>query len=516
MKQKVTADKGFFSRLKSVFSNPEQCPEIALTEAVHLRKESAKVPLEKCMSGITLDYGGRTLSLVREQFVGDAHGGDGSAFLLLNPERFQTRISGFVRVSAGDHLIVGLEDDHQQAMLDLPASGAQRLFSIAHEGDVLIFKDLTGDPGTILTPIVEDELNITARRIANLREIYRIYGGPIQPLSSEQALEDLNKVNDLLEREPLRPRDVRGRPGGVVSLPKKMVPIIVGDLHAQIDNLLTLLTQNQFLEAMSQGKATMVILGDAVHSEMDGQMEEMESSLLMMDLILRLKLWFPQQVFYLRGNHDSFAEEIGKEGIPQGLLWARALREVRGDAYKKAMDRFYELLPFVVLSKSYVACHAAPPRGKVDMDMLINIHKYPGLIREVTCNRLSRPNRPAGYTKGDVKRFRRTLKLSGKAELFVGHTPLTRHDTLWSNVGGIEHHDVVFSGNIPWIGVYTSANGEMIPLRYRSESLLPILNGMSDVALYDELGPANTNPIGPVVPEKAPIKARGERFGDSK
>ena len=121
------------------------------------------------------------------------------------------------------------------------------------------------------------------------------------------------------------------------------------------------------------------------------------------------------------------------------------------------------------------------------MDMLVNIHRYPGLIREVTCNRLSRPNRPAGYTKGDVKRFRSTLKLGGKAELFVGHTPLTRHDTLWSNVGGIEHHDVVFSGNRPWIGVYTSANGEMIPLRYRAESLLPVINGMDDVELYDEL-----------------------------
>ncbi|MES9968509.1 MAG: CaiB/BaiF CoA-transferase family protein [Candidatus Thiodiazotropha sp.] len=30
------------------------------------------------------------------------------------------------------------------------------------------------------------------------------------------------------------------------------------------------------------------------------------------------------------------------------------------------------------------------------------------------------------------------------------------------------------------------------------------------------LGSVNTNPIGPVVPEKEPIKARGERFGDSK
>lgn len=276
-------------------------------------------------------------------------------------------------------------------------------------------------------------------------------------------------------------------PGGVVHLPKKMVPIIVGDLHAQVDNLLTLLTQNRFLEQMSEGKATMVILGDAVHSEMDGSMEDMETSLLIMDLILRLKLWYPQQVFYVRGNHDSFDEDIGKEGIPQGLLWAKALRDTRGEAYKQAMDRFYELLPFVVLSKTYVACHAAPPKAKVDMDMLVNIHKYPALIKEITCNRLNRPNRPAGYTKGDVKRFRNTLKLGGKAELFVGHTPLTRHDTIWSNVGGIEHHDVVFSGNIPWIGVYTSTDGEMIPLKYRAESLLPVINSMDDVELYDEL-----------------------------
>jgi len=487
MKTSVKGEKGFLNRLKSVFGNSADCQEISLTQSFHLQKESAKVPLASCVSGISLDCGGKTLSLIREQFVGEAHGGDGSAFLLLDPEKFNTGISGFIRVSAGDHLIVGREDEHQRAILGFPASVAARLFSIAHEGDALVFKDLTGNPGTNLAPIIEDKLNIAEERIANLREIFRIFGGPVQLLPPDQALQDLNRVNDILEREPSRPIDSRGMPGGVVSLPKKMVPIIVGDLHAQVDNLLTLLTQNQFLEAMSEGKATMVILGDAVHSEMDGCMEEMETSLLIMDLILRLKLWFPQQVFYVRGNHDSFSDEIGKSGIPQGLLWARALREVRGEAYKLAMDRFYELLPFVVLSKSYAACHAAPPRGKVDMDMLVNIHKYPGLIKEVTCNRLSRPNRPAGYTKGDVKRFRHTLKLSGKAELFVGHTPLTRHDTLWSNVGGIEHHDVVFSGNVPWIGVFTSTNGEMIPLRYRSESLLPIINAMKDVDLYDEL-----------------------------
>ena len=276
-------------------------------------------------------------------------------------------------------------------------------------------------------------------------------------------------------------------PGGIVKLPKKMIPIIIGDLHAQVDNLLTLLTQNKFLEMLGDGKAAMVFLGDAVHSEMDGHMSEMESSLLMMDLILRLKLWFPQQVFYVRGNHDSFSEEIGKSGIPQGLLWSETMLKIRGTDYKKAMERFYELLPYVALSKNYVACHAAPPRGKVTVDMLVNIHKYPGLIQEVTCNRLYRPNRLSGYTKGDVKRFRKALNLQGKAELFVGHTPLTRHDALWLNVGGIEHHNVVFSGNIPWIGVFTRVKNQMIPLRYRSESLLEVLNELDDVELYDEL-----------------------------
>ena len=487
MKPGKLADTGLFDRLKTVFGSSAQCQEVTLARPISLRKDSARISLENCLGGIAVEAGGNRLGLFREEFVGEPDGGDHAAFLLLDPERFRKGINAFVRVSSGDRLIVGREDEHQQAIFGFPASSAKRLFSVAHEGNALVFKDLGGDPGTKLGPMDDEGPDLVQGRITRLREVYRIFGGPIQLLSPDQALQDLKRVNDLLEREPLRKTDNRGMPGGVVHLPKKMVPIIIGDLHAQVDNLLTLLTQNRFLEEMSDGRATMVILGDAVHSEVDGCMEDMETSLLIMDLILRLKLWFPQQVFYIRGNHDSFSEEIGKDGIPQGLLWAKALRDIRGKAYKAEMDRFYDLLPFVVLSKNYAACHAAPPRGKVDMEMLVNIRKYPGLIREVTCNRLSRPNRPSGYTKGDVKRFRNALKLGGKAELFVGHTPLTRHDTVWSNVGGIEHHDVVFSGNTPWIGVYTNTNGEMIPLRYRAESLLPVINSMNDVELYDEL-----------------------------
>ncbi len=477
----------FFSRLKSAFSTPTQCEEISLDGEYVLSKDCVKLPLNNCPLEIRLGDNGHVLHLLTEEFVGDPAGNPDKDLLIYNPQTYTANISGFVRISKGDHLILGHEDGYQQAMLDYPEAVAKRHLSISHEGDSLLLKDLLGNPGTRLLPLRGTDISFSDRRLANLKEILRIFGGPIRLLSPEEALQDLNKVNALLEKEPLRPTDWRGMPGGVVRLPKKMIPIIIGDLHAQMDNLLTLLSQNEFLEMMSEGKAAMVFLGDAVHSEIDGQMDQMESSLLMMDLILRLKLWHPQQIFYVRGNHDSFSEDIGKDGIPQGLLWAKALRDLRGEAYKQAMDRFYELLPYVAVSKSYVACHAAPPKGKVDMDMLIDIHKYPALIKDVTTNRLYRPNRPAGYTKGDVKRFRNALQLEGKAELFVGHTPLTRHDTLWSNVGGIEHHDVVFSGNTPWIGVYTRVNGQMIPLRYRSEAVLEKINALEDVSFHNEL-----------------------------
>jgi len=470
--------QGLFGRLKAAYSPVSKYKEVSLLEGYKLQDASIKVPLEHFP--IELKLGKRKLHLYPEQPIGDCESQDDLSFILFNPHQFFSEISGFLRLIKGDHLVLGREDELQQDIFDYPHSVSKRHISIVHDGDALLFKGLDKEAGTLLTPLTKkaDLHRIHKRRMENLHEVRKIFGGPIELLSPEDALSDLLQINRLLEKEPLREENSEGMPGGVVKLPKKMIPIILGDLHAQVDNLLTLLSHNEFLEIMGDGKTAMVFLGDAVHSEMDGELEDMESSLLMMDLIFRLKLWFPQQVFYVRGNHDSFSAEIGKGGIPQGLIWSKALKKIRGKAYRKAMERFYELLPYVALSKDYIACHAAPPRGKVSMDMLINIHKYPSLMEEMTCNRVYRPNRLSGYTKGDVKRFRKSLGLGKNAELFVGHTPLTRHDTLWMNVGGIAHHDVVFSGNIPWIGLFTRINGHMIPMKYRSETLLPVINGL--------------------------------------
>ncbi len=481
-KKSPEPEKGFFNQLKAVFSGLSQCKEVRIREEYKLRNDRIRVPFEGYPLQLVLGEKGQKLHIYPERSLDGSNGGISPRFILFDPDRYYSRISGFMRLSEGDTLILGKHDERQEAIFNYPKGVARRHLAIVHDGDALIFKDLATESGTLISPLMGKKVidHVLERRMENLREIRTIYGGPIEPLDHQQALATLEAVNELLEKEPCRPRDTRGRPGGVVSLPNKMIPIIVGDIHAQVDNLLTLLSQNEFLEAMGDGKAALVFLGDAVHSEVDGQMEDMDSSILMMDLILRLKLWFPQQVFYIRGNHDSFSPDIGKDGIPQGLLWEMALRRSRSEEYKKAMERFYELLPYVAVSDDYVACHAAPPKGNVGMDLLVNIDKYPGLVDELINNRLQRPNRPAGYTGGDVKRFRKALDLADDTEFFVGHTPMTRDDTLWLKIGGIENHHVIFSGNTPWIGVFTQIGKRMIPLRYHTEHLLPVINALAE------------------------------------
>jgi hypothetical protein len=319
---------------------------------------------------------------------------------------------------------------------------------------------------------------LVERRIAALRRLRRILGGPIEVAEPDAALETLLGVNAVLEREAHRPTDRRGLPGGVVSLPDRLVPVIIGDLHTRVDNLLAVLTRGGLLNALEAGRACLVILGDAVHEEDAGALEEMDSSLRIMDLILRLKLRFQDKVFYLRGNHDGFSDRIEKEGVPQGVLWRRALKQARGKRYRKEMERFYERIPYIAVSRYFLACHAGAPSSKVSRDVLINIRQYPALERELTENWRDSANRQRSYNKNDVKRFRKAMELGENVPFIVGHTPPSRDDTLWANVGEIAGHHLVYSGGAQWVGAVTLIDGSMVPLRYPAEPLLDLYNSL--------------------------------------
>ena len=401
-------------------------------------------------------------------------------FLLFNPDHFYTELSGFMRLSEkGEELVLGNQHSFNTIACGQLGGLELRHLSITHDGDGLVFRKLISDAEVRLTLMPDDGRyeELVVRRMQKLVKLRAIYGGPIAPMSSDAALETLQEVNHLLAEEAYRPHDDRGRPGGVVNLPKPLIPIIVGDLHAQVNNLLTLLAQNNILELLESGDAALILLGDAIHSEQEGKLEEMDDSMLIMDLIFRLKLHFPKQVFYIRGNHDSFSANLTKFGIAQCLLWEAALRKHRGNAYLAEMEKFYASLPYVVISDDFVACHAAPIKTRFDHDGLVNIYRNQELVRELTSNRLRRRTSPAGYAGADVRHFRETLKLSEDLLFFVSHSPLDRESAQWLEAGGIKNHHIVFSANVPWIGVFIKVQHRMIPLSYYREELLPLVSG---------------------------------------
>ena len=412
----------------------------------------------------------------------DSDGVTTNNYILFDPDVFYSDICGFYRLQDEDTITLGGGDPEQRAILNVPPETPARKLSIGIEDGWLTFQSPIPDPMPSITPLFQDK---KVRRVLDwrqnkLRRLREIFGNPIALLPADEAIALLQEVNEILEREKYRPRDKDGRPGGVVALPDDSTAIIVGDLHARVDNLLAVLSQNNFLEALEAGRATLVILGDAVHPDGDTALDEMESSMLIMDLIFKLKIRFPKQVFYVRGNHDSFSEDLAKQGIPQGLIWKRALKKQRGKDYQKEMKRFYELLPYVAFSRHFVACHAAPPVSSTSLDKMINIRRNPKLYKELADNRLRQANRPSGYAGSDVKRFRKCLGLSKKTPVIVGHTPLSLDDTLWENVGEIENHYIVYSSDSRWVGLMAQIGDRLYPFRYPVEPMISIINALPE------------------------------------
>ena len=218
-----------------------------------------------------------------------------------------------------------------------------------------------------------------------------------------------------------------------------------------------------------------------MHSEADdGELEDMTSSVLALDLFTMLKLRFPENVFYIHGNHESFSPDIGKGGVPQGLLFRKHLKKRRGKAYVNEVETLFDNLAYVVQGQGFAACHGAPVRSTVDRQTLVNIRRYPGLQHELVWNRLRKNSHPAGYGKGSVKRFRQTLGLPKHSPLLVAHTPMAADETLWMNVGDIQGHHIVYSARTDRLAIFVASGGDIWPLELFPDKAMALLNDRPD------------------------------------
>ncbi len=476
----TSTQKGFLKRFRSLLDDMESCEDVELAESLRLQDTKVRVPQPVLPVQLRLgDEDGYRLHMYPELVAQD----DGKMrpsgdYLLFEPDQYFVEISGFLRLSQGDSLILGREDRQQRLLLQYPKLVDERHLRLKLSDKGLALSNKSKGQASCLAPLTERD---QIERLVNWRQdklarIARLLGGGIVAPAKGDALDLIERVIALMGKEPYRMPDSRGGPGGILALPDRPTPVFIGDLHTRIDNLLVILTQNGFLDALEEGSAMLILLGDAVHPDEPGQEEYMESSMLIMDLIFRLKLRFPERVFYLRGNHDGFSEDINKAGVPQGVLWERALHDQRGPKYKQAMAELYELLPCVAMSHRYAAVHAGPPSGKVSRSALVDIKQHPALEYALTHSRVRCPHSSNGYGRGDIVRFRERLGLDADAAILVGHTPLSSDDTLWPDAMGIQNYHVLLGSHPQWAGLFTRVGKHLLPLRYPSEPLTAVLN----------------------------------------
>lgn len=479
--KKPTQKNGMINRLKESFSGLTKCEELDLKQAYRLEDKKVRLQLENYPIQLNIGTDGQALHIYPERPINHSKKKIQVVnYIIFDPKTYYKGGSGFLRINVGEKLVLGKGNAKQKDLLNLSQNISTRQLSISNDGGNLVFKNLNEKHDNCVSPLLKDKhLNRVRKwRMAKLKRFRSIIGGPIKLQSPDDALSLIRRVNELMEKDPYREKDDSGRPGGVVELPSNVTPILVGDLHTKADNLLVVLSQSGFLKALKKGNACLVILGDAVHCEDEGKLEEMESSMLIMDLIFQLKLRFPQQVFYLQGNHDSFSAEIGKRGVPQGLLWEKALKKTRGKAYRDEMARFYEQLPYIAYSKHFIACHAGPPTRSTSRKELINIRNYPKLAHELINNRIRRPNKPTGYFRRDVNKFRKYFDLDSDTPVIVGHTPLSPDDTVWERAGEIDNHYVIYGAHDEWMAVMAQVGDRVYPLRYPVEQLIPLINAI--------------------------------------
>ena len=480
MTNKKTA-KGLLDRLRDALRETPDCDPSPADSPFILTDDKLKLPQGNTVLRLVLGKKGKHLDLVPDVPLDAGPDCRPGSYIICDPEA-ESPLSAPLRLRPGEKLTLGSKDGLQQALFQYPSTVEKRHLSIRYGKNALIFKDHGTGSGICITPQIGSQrpLCLPEQRLLQLRRLREMLGGPIKLLPRAEALTTLNAVNQLLKHAPMRPPTAQGKPGALLDLPGKLLPTIVADLHTRTDNLLNVLSRNNLLPGLKRGDACLVIIGDAVHSEQRGQLEDMHGSMLIMDLILKLMLLFPQRVFYLRGNHDSFSDSISKGGVPQGVLWLKALRKTRGKAYAKAMERFYRRLPLVVSSPRFISCHAGPPTTRCSREQIIAAYSDNKLVKQLLNNRLQRVGHPEGYTGGDVKRLRKCLQAEANIPVIVGHTPLDSEDTLWSNPSGIKNHYVLYSADDHWVGTIGWVGEQLVPLRYPVEKLLAVFNQLDD------------------------------------
>ena len=305
--------------------------------------------------------------------------------------------------------------------------------------------------------------------------------------SHDYLFDLLDKVTTVLEQEitEYRPADSNGNPGGLLILDKDIPSVIVPDIHARpnfIKNILNYSLPKRFfcdseaevkkdniLSLLEQNKINCICVGDAFHTERTidrwdliqkefnqgivvgpYMQQEMTECLASFCALINLKLSFPQNFHFLKGNHENILN-VSNDGDCSFYKYADEAAMVKafisnfyGEDILFLISLYEKLLPLVAKTKKCVVSHAEPALS-LTKDEIINVRQNPknvysliwtknGDVHEETAKNIIKE---LGFTKeSEVKKKKDDILY------FVGHRPVKNVYELRQKGKVVQFHNV--------------------------------------------------------------------------
>ena len=158
--------------------------------------------------------------------------------------------------------------------------------------------------------------------------------------------------------------------GRLVKIKPLGEAVIVSDLHGDMESLIHIIEETNFLQRMSQNKkAVLIFLGDYGDRGIN--------SAEIYYIVLRLKLLFPEQVILMRGNHEG-PEDLMASPHDLPMQFRARFGEKWRDVYSETRGLFEYLYNAVFVEERYLMIHGGlPPEAKTLEDLAYAHTKHP-------------------------------------------------------------------------------------------------------------------------------------------
>ncbi|MEM3622673.1 MAG: metallophosphoesterase family protein [Candidatus Bathyarchaeia archaeon] len=154
--------------------------------------------------------------------------------------------------------------------------------------------------------------------------------------------------------------------GRLVDIEPQGEALIIGDLHGDLESLIQILKESNFLQKMKQNRNSLIILlGD--YGDRGEYSKEIYYT------VLKLKLLFPSQVVLMRGNHEG-PEDLLASPHDLPIEFQIKFGEKWENAYSKIRELFACLYNVVFVKERYLMIHGGLPLKAKTIEDLAYAH----------------------------------------------------------------------------------------------------------------------------------------------